>query len=93
MLSARRDHFCTTAWQAQAWFVTSWRGAAYDHSRDRHGSIFDGAEWDELWSGGFWLGPAMHGLLSRCWFGMGKARLATSLVVGTVASSRARRGM
>jgi hypothetical protein len=21
-----------------------------NHSRDRHGSIFDGAEWDELWS-------------------------------------------
>jgi hypothetical protein len=58
-----------------------------NHSRDRHGSIFDGAEWDEL----------CQLRASRGMFGSVRERRvvasSTSLVVGTDASSRARRGI
>jgi len=59
-------------------------GLCHNHSRDRHGSIFDGAEWDGFGRVLFW-----QGWFSRVGVGCG----LTSLVVGTVASSRTRRGM
>jgi len=33
------------AWRVRESFGVQWRSAARNHSRDRHGSIFDGAEW------------------------------------------------
>lgn len=61
-----------------------------NHSRDRHGSIFDGAEWDELSCG---KSPRVGSMLVL--FGSGRSwqHMGTSLVIGTIASSRARRGM
>jgi hypothetical protein len=63
---------------------------ATNRSRDRHGSIFDGAEWDELWRAVVSPDAARPGA-----FGLGAFRLVmeTALVVGTVASSRTRSGM
>jgi hypothetical protein len=36
-------------WQGMFGYFKESYGVFDNHSRDRHGSIFDGAEWDELW--------------------------------------------
>jgi hypothetical protein len=65
--------------------VCLWQALAINHSRDRHGSIFDGAEWDRFRSG-------LASCVGACLAESGPVK-ETSLVVGTVASSRTRRGM
>jgi len=62
-----------------------------NHSRDRHGSIFDGAEWDESRHGVSCSGGLRIEEVWQVLFGYGMS--FTSLVVSTAAFSRTRRGM